>query len=278
MVVGKAERVASEKLNHVGSFGLRVRHTVRADVGDRITLEDADTTGGCVTSCWTSREALGSPLALGGDSDVNGPVAAVAYWSQPRGQRPPIGRHGAADPARGPRGGSCPAARRRAGDPCGPIGYQGGPLERPAAGTGPRLAARARRGAIPTRSRSCEAGCHRAGALARGTQSAGSWRRWHLPVLRRTRRRSRRFGSAGAFPPTGQVLVALACPGGSGRDQPLPGQGPPCLSVDGRLLWRGRSQRAPGRAHRTTFSRAPEPAPRMSGVSAVPGAAADHAP
>jgi hypothetical protein len=81
VVVGKVERIVSHERHHVGSFVLRVEHAITGDAGARITLEDVYTTGGCVASWLDVGQGDRIAVALGGDSNVHGPVAAVAYLS-----------------------------------------------------------------------------------------------------------------------------------------------------------------------------------------------------
>lgn len=81
IVTGKVERIVSRKRHVPASFVLRVHEVVRGDVGDRVTLEDVHTTGGCVVSWLEVRPGDRIAVAFGGDSNVNGPVAAVAYLS-----------------------------------------------------------------------------------------------------------------------------------------------------------------------------------------------------
>jgi hypothetical protein len=79
VVTGKVERIVSRDRGHVSSFVLRVKHVIKGEVTDRIRLEDVYTTGGCVVSWLDVKKGDRIAIALGGDSNVSGPVAAVAY-------------------------------------------------------------------------------------------------------------------------------------------------------------------------------------------------------
>lgn len=82
VLVGTVTRIVSYwRHDLVGTFVVRVDDVLKGDAGARVRLSDVYTTGGCVVSWLVVRRGDRLAVALGGDSDVNGPVSAVAFLS-----------------------------------------------------------------------------------------------------------------------------------------------------------------------------------------------------
>lgn len=81
VLVGTVGRITSRKRHHPGTFIVRVDTVLKGSADRQVTLADVWTDGGCVVSWLDVRRGDRIAVALGGDSNVNGPVSAVAFLS-----------------------------------------------------------------------------------------------------------------------------------------------------------------------------------------------------
>lgn len=81
VLVGTVTRIVSYERHEPSTFVVRVDAVLKGDADVRLTLSDVYTTGGCVVSWLGVRRHDRIAVALGGKSNVNGPVSAVAFLS-----------------------------------------------------------------------------------------------------------------------------------------------------------------------------------------------------
>lgn len=81
MFTGTVERIVRRWRGYPATFVVRVQRVIKGDVLRRITLSDVYTQGGCVPSWLDVARGDRIAVALGGPSNVRGPVGAVAYLS-----------------------------------------------------------------------------------------------------------------------------------------------------------------------------------------------------
>ncbi|MFN8518334.1 MAG: hypothetical protein U0667_02845 [Chloroflexota bacterium] len=79
--VGTVSRIVSRKRHHPGTFVVQVDTVLKGNADGRITLHDVWTGGQCVVSWLDVRRGDRIAVALGGESNVNGPVGAIAFVS-----------------------------------------------------------------------------------------------------------------------------------------------------------------------------------------------------
>lgn len=82
VLVGTVTRIVSYWRHELpGTFAVKVADVLKGDAVARIRLSDVYTTGGCVVSWLDVRRGDRIAVALGGESNVNGAVSAVAFLS-----------------------------------------------------------------------------------------------------------------------------------------------------------------------------------------------------